>query len=295
MTRPLPKPDWLKRPIPAGSSRRVSALVREMGLNTVCEEALCPNRAQCYAQSTATFLLLGPGCTRRCTFCAVDKTKTAAPDPQEPGRVAQAARRMGLRFTVLTMTTRDDLSDHGAGHVAQTVAELRRAEPGMRVEALISDLGGSATALKTVLAARPDVLGHNIETVARLYPQVRPQADFSRSLTVLERAALAGIETKSSLMLGLGETQEEVEEALDGLGSAGCRLLTLGQYLAPSPAHHPVAEFIPPDRFEQYRLLALKMGFEAVASGPYVRSSYQAHGLWREARQGRAACAARSR
>ena len=286
MSQAVRKPAWLKRKIPLpGSHGRVQGAIDDLGLHTVCREARCPNRMECYACGTATFLLLGPSCTRRCTFCAVDKSAVGPPDPAEPEHIAQAVARLGLSFCVLTMVTRDDLADGGAAHVAATVQALRGANTDIGVELLISDLGGNRPALETVLAVKPQVLNHNIETVPRLYPEVRPQADFQRSLDLLANVADIdeAIVRKSGIMLGLGETEAEVVEVFRNLLDAGCHSLTLGQYLAPSREHHPVAGYVPPERFEALRLQALSMGFKAVASGPFVRSSYQAEELYKKA------------
>jgi lipoic acid synthetase len=282
MKQHLRKPPWLKRKLaPAGKSPEVMSSLARGGLHTVCQEAHCPNRGECFGRGEATFLLLGPACTRRCTFCAVHKQKPSPPDPQEPERVARSAREMGLKFVVLTMVSRDDLPDGGAEHVAQTIGAINRVLPGVGVEALISDLGGSGQALDQVLAAGPQVLNHNLETVPRLYPALRPQAEYQRSLQVLKRSSDAGALTKSGLMLGLGETPEELSAVMSDLRRAGCALLTLGQYLAPSREHHPVKSYVPPERFAELEDQALGLGFKAVASGPYVRSSFQA-GLLRQ-------------
>lgn len=288
MEKELKKPPWLKRRLgPPGRQAAVSEALKDCGLHTVCSEALCPNQPECYGRGTATFLLLGPTCTRRCTFCAVDKTEVHPVDPDEPARTAQAALRLELDFCVLTMVTRDDLPDGGAAHVAQTIKEIRKAAPEMGVEVLISDLGGEAEALSTVLSAAPEVLNHNIETVPRLYPEVRPQADYERSLRLLARAAAhrPRLAVKSGLMLGLGETRAEILAVMDDLRQAGCRLLTLGQYLAPSARHHPIRRYVPPEEFEELEREALDRGFSAAASAPLVRSSYQAGRLFAAARQ----------
>ncbi|MCB2227979.1 MAG: lipoyl synthase [Desulfarculaceae bacterium] len=280
---PLRKPSWLRRSLSStGQCGSTNRAVSDLGLNTVCREAQCPNRQECFGRGTATFLLLGPSCTRACRFCAVDKTPAAPPDPGEPGRVAEACARLGLEFCVLTMVTRDDLPDGGAAHVAATIAALGQYLPGVGVEVLISDLGGDPEALATVLAAAPQVLNHNLETVPRLYEAVRPQADYGRSLELLSRASQAGHVTKSGLMLGLGESEDEVLAALQDLRSVGCQILTLGQYLAPSARHYPVARYVPPEEFDHYRERALAMGFGAVASAPLVRSSYQAQAMYQQ-------------
>ena len=253
-------------------------MIEKGRLHTVCQEAKCPNIWECYAHQTATFLIMGSRCTRNCRFCSVAPGPPEPLDPQEPARVAEAAARMGLRYAVVTSVTRDDLPDGGAAHFAATIRELRRLIPGTRVEVLIPDFQGDRSALLTVLAARPDVLNHNIESVPRLYPQVRPQADYLRSLALLKRAREfdSGIATKSGLMLGLGEEAQEVRRTLQDLRAADCRILTLGQYLQPSPEHLPVIRYVTPEEFEDWRTSALQMGFAEVASGPFVRSSYHA-------------------
>ena len=242
MPQPGPKPKWFRRPIPAvGSHDSVNETINRQALHTVCVEAHCPNRMECYGRGEATFLLLGPSCTRGCTFCAVDKSKPAPPDPAEPKRTAEAVVALGLKFCVLTMVTRDDLPDGGAEHVAQTIRAIRALKPSIGVEVLISDLGGDEAALRSVLAAKPEVLNHNVETVPALYPKVRPQADYRRSLELLQRAGARGdMVTKSGLMLGLSESRKQVLEVMDDLRRVGCGLLTLGHYLAPSKDHHPV-------------------------------------------------------
>lgn len=277
------KPAWLRRRLPpSGLSGTVLAAIKNRALHTVCEEAHCPNQPECFGSGTATFLLLGPSCTRRCTFCAVEKSPIYPPDPKEPVRTADAVAEMALGFCVVTMVTRDDLPDGGAQHVAQTIEAIHKRCPGVGVEVLISDLGGRWAALEMVLAAAPEVLNHNLETVPRLYPQVRPQANYHRSLELLARASsnVPTSVTKSGLMLGLGETKEEVLQVMDGLREAGCHLLTLGQYLAPSEQHHSVIWYVPPEEFSEYETEALERGFLAVASAPLVRSSYRAEGLY---------------
>ena len=282
MTQPPPsprKPDWLKRRLPAGEAfNQVRALIEAGRLHTVCQEARCPNIWECYSHRTATFLIMGERCTRDCRFCSVAAGPPGPLDPQEPARVAEAVERMGLKYVVVTSVTRDDLPDGGAGHFAATLHEIRRRVPGARIEVLIPDFQGDPAALDTVLRARPDVLNHNIETVPRLYPRVRPQADYRRSLELLRRAGeiAPGTPTKSGLMLGLGERPEEIRQTLLDLRAAGCRILTLGQYLQPSPEHLPVEAYVPPDDFENWRRAALEMGFSEVASAPFVRSSYHA-------------------
>jgi lipoyl synthase len=273
------KPDWLKRRLPAGEAfNQVRALIEAGKLHTVCQEAKCPNIWECYSHRTATFLIMGERCTRNCRFCSVAAGPPGPLDPQEPARVAEAVAGMGLNYVVVTSVTRDDLTDGGAAHFAATIHAIRRRVPGVEIEVLIPDFQGDPAALKTVLHARPDVLNHNIETVPRLYPRVRPQADYRRSLELLRRAGqiAPGTLTKSGLMLGLGERPEETRQALADLRAVGCRILTLGQYLQPSPEHLPVEAYVPPEDFERWRTAALDMGFSEVASAPFVRSSYHA-------------------
>ncbi|MCU0592789.1 MAG: lipoyl synthase [Desulfobacterales bacterium] len=273
------KPDWLKRRLPSGEAfNQVRELIEAGRLHTVCQEAKCPNIWECYSHRTATFLIMGERCTRNCRFCSVSPGPPEPLDPDEPARVAEAVERMGLKYVVVTSVTRDDLVDGGAGHFAGTIAEIRRRLPEAEIEVLIPDFRGDAAALATVLAARPNVLNHNIETVPRLYSQVRPQADYRRSLELLGRSRdlAPSIPTKSGLMLGLGEKPEELRQTLLDLREAGCRILTLGQYLQPSPEHLPVEAYVPPDQFEKWRKAALELGFSEVSSAPFVRSSYHA-------------------
>ena len=279
----IPKPPWLKKALPTGPGyEQVRGLLTRARLHTVCQEAKCPNLWECFSQQTSTFLIMGPRCTRSCRFCAVEHGPLGPPDPDEPARVAAAVRDLGLRYAVVTSVTRDDLPDGGASHFARTLLEIRRQTPGTRVEVLVPDFQGSLPALHTVLDARPDVLNHNIETVARLYPIVRPEADYRQSLTLLREVGryATGIPAKSGLMLGLGESNVEIRRTLNDLHAAGCNLLTLGQYLQPSREHLPVERFVPPDEFERLREEALALGFDEVASGPFVRSSYHAQELF---------------
>lgn len=279
------KPAWLKRRLPNGPVYgTVCRTVEAHGLHTVCQEARCPNQWECYSRRTATFLILGARCTRNCRFCAVESGPPAPPDPDEPERVADAAQAMGLSYVVVTSVTRDDLPDGGAGVFARTVAALRQHLPGARVELLVPDFGGDPAALAAVVDAAPDVLNHNLETVPRLYPLVRPGADYARSLALLAEARrrAPALATKSGLMLGLGERAEEIEGALQDLRRVGCRMLTLGQYLQPTPAHLPVERFVTPEEFAAWQRRGLELGFERVASGPLVRSSYHARDLFEE-------------
>jgi lipoic acid synthetase len=277
------KPAWLRRGIPADPAHaRLSSFLEEGRLHTVCREARCPNCGECFARGTAAFLILGDRCTRGCRFCAVARGNPATPDPDEPLRIAEAAVRMALGHIVVTSVTRDDLADGGAGAFAETIRALRARLPEARIEVLVPDFRGDEAALRTLIEARPDVVNHNLETVARLYPEVRPGADYARSLDLLRRVHHADrrITLKSGMMLGLGETPAEVEGALRDLFEAGCRILTLGQYLQPAKACLPVARYIPPEEFAAWRKFALGIGFERVASGPLVRSSYHAEELY---------------
>ena len=278
-----PKPPWLKRPIPSGATcHQIQNLLNKSQLHTVCQEARCPNLGECFSHGTATFLILGDRCTRNCGFCAVAHGPLAPPDLEEPARVAEAVKGMGLRHVVITSVTRDDLPDGGARQFAETIRAIQEKTPDARVEVLIPDFQGSLSALKTVMDAQPHVLNHNIETVPRLYPSVRPGAIYERSLQLLMRVQNLdpSIPTKSGLMLGLGETPREIHQTLLDLLQVGCSLLTLGQYLQPSKEHLPVLRFIPPAEFERWRDRALQMGFMEVASGPFVRSSYHAEELF---------------
>ncbi len=274
-----PKPPWLRRRLPTGPAyEEVRALLEKSRLHTVCQEACCPNLWECFSRKTSTFMILGSRCTRDCRFCAVGHGPPEPPDPQEPARVAAAAADLGLSYVVVTSVTRDDLADGGAGLFAETIRALCRAVARVRVEVLVPDFQGDGDALRTVLGAGPDVLNHNIETVPRLYPTVRPRAQYRRSLQLLARSRewAPAIPTKSGLMLGLGETDTEIRATLEELREAGCAILTLGQYLQPSAGHLPVMRFVPPEAFLGWRETGLAMGFSEVAAGPFVRSSYHA-------------------
>jgi lipoic acid synthetase len=273
-------PEWLKRPIPAaGGMSFTRSLVAELGLETVCESAKCPNRSECWTRRTATFMILGGVCTRPCGFCAVDRGHPEAVALDEPERLAEACHRLGLRHVVITSVTRDDLPDGGAEHFRQCVLAVRQ-RTGATIEVLTPDFDGRPEAIDVVLQARPEVFNHNMETVARLQQHVRRKSQYAVSLAVLEHAkkvgASHGVRTKSGVMLGLGETIEELFETLADLRSIGCDFLTLGQYLQPSLKHLPVVRYVPPDEFDELGRLALKLGFADVASGPFVRSSYHA-------------------
>jgi len=271
-------PSWFRRSLPSGrEGERVRRLLGDLALHTVCEGARCPNRTSCWHDGAAAFLVLGETCTRNCRFCAVPHgPRPAPPDPDEPARLAEAAAAMGLRHVVVTSVTRDDLPDGGAGHFAAILRALRARLPDAAVEVLVPDFRGDPAAIDTVLAEQPDIFNHNLETVERLQRTVRPQADYRRSLAVLRRAADAGARTKSGLMLGMGETADDLRAALRDLRTAGTALLTLGQYLAPSSGHHPVARYVPPAEFDAWRTEALALGFASVAAAPEVRSSYHA-------------------
>ncbi len=273
------KPAWLKRSLPSGPVYgETRALLDAFGLHTVCQEAQCPNRFECFSKKTATFLIMGPKCTRNCRFCSVDSGPAGPPDPEEPVRVARAARDMGLRYVVVTSVTRDDLPDGGAHLFAGTIREIRSRIDQVHVEVLIPDFKGDESSLVIVLDAQPDVLNHNIETVPRLYGLVRPEADYQRSLTLLSSAHNhnASIPLKSGIMLGVGEKPVEIRETLQDVHDSGCRIVTIGQYLQPSRYHLPVDRFVHPEEFEGWRKTALEMGFKQVFSGPFVRSSYNA-------------------
>lgn len=251
--------------------------MQDLNLKTVCQEARCPNISECYCQKTATFLILGDVCTRGCSFCAVKKGNPLPVDLEEPVRIAQAISKLGLRYAVITSVTRDDLIDGGAGAFVQTISVIRKQIRAIKIEVLIPDFQGSIEPLKKVIDAKPDVISHNLETVPRLYNQLRQGADYNRSLMLLQLVKNYGnIYTKSGLMLGLGETSQEVLEVLRDLRNKQCDFLTLGQYLSPSKNHYPVKEYITPEQFAYYKEKALEMGFSNVASSPYARSSYLA-------------------
>lgn len=271
-------PRWLKKKMPAaGEAEKIRGLLKGLKLNTVCQEAHCPNIYECFSRGTATFMILGNVCTRNCAFCAVQYGEPDPPEEDEPERVADAAEQMDLTHVVVTSVTRDDLPDGGSRQFVRTIEALHRLD-GVRAEVLTPDFQGSEEDIDRVLDAGPAVFNHNIETVPRLYPEVRPMADYQRSLAVLRRASerTDGPIVKSGLMLGLGEREDELEELFGDLLDAGCQCLTIGQYLSPSNNHYPVVEFIPPDTFDWLKERALEMGFQAVAAEPFVRSSYQA-------------------
>ena len=273
----LKKPQWLKIRLQSNEeSAEVERIVREHSLHTICSSGLCPNKAECWRRRTATFMILGDICTRGCRFCATKTGIPLAPDPAEPEKVAESVRLMGLRHAVVTSVTRDDLPDGGARHWAAVVEAVRRENPDATIELLIPDLDARADLIEIVAASKPDIIGHNIETVERLTPQVRSRAKYRTSLRALEIISASGAVSKSGLMVGLGESDDEVLQTLGDLRDAGVEIVTLGQYLRPSLEHYPVAAYITPEKFEWYRLQALEMGFSYCASAPMVRSSYLA-------------------
>ena len=274
------KPDWLRVKAPQWERvGAVKAILQDLGLNTVCEEASCPNIGECFQAGTATFLMMGPACTRACPYCDIDfEKKPQALDPTEPLRLAESVRRMGLSHVVITSVNRDDLADGGASQFVACIEAVRRESPKTTIEVLIPDLCGNWNALDTLLAAKPEVLNHNTETVPRLYRRVRPQGDYQRSLELLRRTRelAPSVYTKSGLMAGLGETDAEVRQVMDDLRAVDCDILTLGQYLQPSPKHLPVVEFVTPDQFNTWRDVGEAKGFLQVVSSPLTRSSYHA-------------------
>lgn len=273
------KPDWLKVKLPSGENfRKIRSIVRENNLHTICTSGTCPNMGECWVEGTATFMILGNICTRSCKFCNVATGRPLPPDPAEPLKVARAIRTMGIRHAVLTSVDRDDLPDLGAGHWAETIRQVRRLNPGITMETLIPDFQGKPEILDIIIREAPEVVSHNLETVRRLTRQVRIQAKYDRSLFVLDYLKKQGIRrTKSGIMLGLGETDEDIIQTLEDLRRVDVDIVTLGQYLQPNPQLLPVQEYVPPERFARYEKIARNMGFRHVESGPLVRSSYHAH------------------
>lgn len=280
-------PSWFKQKLPDPQTMlAMKKILDGLNLHTICQSAHCPNIGECFSRKTATFLILGDVCTRHCTFCAVKKGVPTPVDESEPRHLLEAVERLGLKYVVITSVTRDDLVDGGASQFAKTISLLHKNRNSTIIEVLIPDFLGSAEALKTVVKASPQVINHNVETVPRLYPEVRPEADYNRSIELLFKVKRLDprIVTKSGLMLGLGETRQEVIEIMNDLREASCDLLTIGQYLQPSPKHHPVLKFVPPEEFAEYRGIGKDMGFTEVASAPLVRSSFKAAELYAEAK-----------
>ncbi len=272
------KPAWLRKKITPSAHEGVKSLLSEWQVNTVCEEAMCPNISECFRQKLATFMILGTVCTRACTFCAVSKGRPLAVDPHEPEHVARTVRELGLRHVVITSVTRDDLADGGAGHFCETVRAVKALDSAITVELLIPDLKEELQALTDIALSGAEIIGHNMETVPRLY-HVRKGAKYERSLRVLKTLAAANpaVATKSGIMLGLGEREEEVIALMQDLLDVGCRYLSIGQYLAPSSGYATVEEYVPPERFDRFREIGTAMGFRFIKSSPYTRSSYMAH------------------
>ena len=275
----MKKPPWLKKRLPPFEDLvKVKSILDSAELHTVCEEARCPNLGDCFSKGTATILVLGRICTRNCGFCAVEHGVSAPPDEEEPEKVAHAVKKMGLHYVVITSVTRDDVPDGGASHFSKTIQAVRALDREIKIEVLIPDFKGDLSSLITVLNEGPEVLNHNVETIQRLYQEVRPQADYGRSLRLLKRAKERDSQTvtKSGFMLGLGETEKEILSLLQDLREVGCDFLTIGQYLQPRPDRLPVVRYIPPEEFEGYKKIGEEMGFKSVASGPFVRSSFHA-------------------
>ncbi|MSS43702.1 lipoyl synthase [Anaerosalibacter bizertensis] len=275
----LRKPEWIRVKMQGGTQQnKVNSLMSNLSLNTVCDEANCPNRMECYTRGTATFMILGKNCTRNCTFCNVTREKPEKVDPDEPENVAKAISKLGLKHAVITSVTRDDLEDQGANQFVRVVEEIRKATPKVTIELLIPDMQGDKDLIDIIIDSEPNILNHNIETVPELYDKVRPMANFERSIELLDyvKKTKPDMRTKSGIMLGLGETEEQVLEVFKRLREVDCDMLTLGQYLQPTAKHIPVVEYITPDQFNEYKEIALSMGFKRVASAPLVRSSYYA-------------------
>ena len=280
------KPHWLKKRLQIDSSaRKVEHELISNRLHTICQEACCPNQGECFSRGVATFLIMGNICTRNCSFCAVKSGRPDHLDPDEPLRLAHELNELDLRFVVVTSVTRDDLPDGGAIHFANTIRMIKEKCSGVGIEVLVPDFEGSRSALGCIISEAPEVLNHNVETVPRLYPLVRPKADYERSLRLLEmgKKMKDSLITKSGLMVGLGETENEVKQVMLGLRDADCDVLTIGQYLCPSPLHYPVAEYLRPEIFNEYAKIALSIGFKAVASFPFARSSYAAEEFYKRA------------
>jgi lipoic acid synthetase len=273
----IKKPKWLRVKLPIGENyRKVRSLVDEHKLHTICESGSCPNMGECWGEGTATFMILGNICTRSCGFCAVKTGRPEEVDEFEPGKIAHSVKTMGIKHAVITSVDRDDLKDGGSGIWVQTVNAIRHQSPGTTLETLIPDFAGNWENLQQLITVAPEIVSHNLETVRRLTKQVRIQAKYDRSLEVLFRLKKGGMRTKSGIMLGLGETDEEIIETMEDLRSVNVDILTLGQYLQPTPKHLPIVEFVTPERFDKYQKIGMEMGFRYVESGPLVRSSYHA-------------------
>lgn len=273
----LPRPEWLKVKAPAGENyKTIKNMLRGQSLHTVCESAHCPNMGECWACGTATFMILGDVCSRNCRFCAVSSGVPLPPDPEEPRKLAESIQSMGLSHAVITSVTRDDLADGGANHWAEVIRKVREANPKTTIEVLIPDFAGDAKALQIVIDAAPDVMNHNVETVPRLYPTVRPKANYEQSLWVLDESRRQGLRTKTGIMVGLGETKEEIADVMRDLVRIGVSIMTIGQYLQPTQAHLPVVRYVHPDEFADYQQMGYAIGLKKVESAPLVRSSYHA-------------------
>jgi lipoic acid synthetase len=286
----IEKPEWMRKRLPLGcTTKQVEEGLSMRNLHTICQEGCCPNQGECFSNKEASFLIMGRVCSRNCRFCAVETGRPEKLDPREPRMLAEEMQELGLKYVVITSVTRDDLPDGGAGHFALVIKELRHLCPDVNIEVLIPDFRGSVPSLATVIHARPDVLNHNVETIPRLYADVRPQANYKQSIDLIRNAKSVDINiiTKSGLMVGLGETPEEVMEVMEDLRDAGCDILTIGQYLQPSKAHYELKEYVHPDIFKMYEEQAREKGFSGVVSSPFVRSSYHAGELYK------AVCAAR--
>lgn len=276
MAKPA-KPAWLKTKLRSGPNfQDLKSIVNDHKVHTVCQEAKCPNISECWERRAATIMILGDICTRSCGFCAVKTGRPSAVDLDEPRRTAEAVKKMGLHHCVITSVDRDELDDFGAGIWAETIRQVHEKVPGCTVEVLTPDFQGVEEHIQTVLDAKPEIMSHNLETVERLHRKIRPQAPYQRSLAVLRQSVKAGLQTKSSIMVGIGETKEEVFELMDDIRATGCQIFSVGQYLQPTKEHEPVHRFVHPDEFEEYRSYGLKIGFSYVESGPLVRSSYHA-------------------
>ena len=280
--KPERKPEWLRVKLQGGhESNKVSSLISDLNLNTVCNAANCPNQMECYARGTATFMILGRNCTRNCRFCNVESATPDEVDPMEPENVGKAVAKLGLKHTVITSVTRDDLEDQGANQFRRVVEEIRKHSPDVSIELLIPDMQGNTDLIDIIIDSEPNVLNHNVETVPDLYDIVRPQAIFERSIQVLKyvKEKKPHMATKSGMMLGLGETKDQVIDVFKALRDVDCDMITLGQYLRPSEEHLPIVEYITPEQFKEYEKIAYDMGFKQVASGPLVRSSYYAEDI----------------